>query len=344
MKKISKTFIIGTFLFAAITCAPQASAVSKTATAAAQFLKIGVGPRAVALGGSFSGLANDASALYWNPAGAVWINGGHFQAMHNEWFADINHEFLGLVVPFSPAGSFGLSMISLTAPEMEQTTIEQPDGTGIYFDVQDIAIGLTYSRKLTERFSFGLTGKYVQQRIFNETATTLALDLGGMLRTGFYGMKLGIAMNNFGGKLRMQGRDLLVSYDDQPGLGGNPLTSAALETQEWPLPTSFRIGLAVDLIGPGEGFIQREAQRLTLLADGYNVNDAAETMSLGLEYSWNEYFFLRGGYRINHDLETFSAGTGIQVPLQRWMLQADYAISSMGDLGYIHRMGLGFRF
>lgn len=322
----------------------EGRAVSKSGTAAAQFLKIGVGPRAAALAGSFTALANDATALYWNPAGAAAIEKKMFFASHTEWFADINHEYLGMVVPLSLSSTVGVSFISLSSPEMEQTTVAEPEGTGIYFNVQDISIGLTYSRRMTERFSFGLSGKYIQQSIFNESARTMAVDIGGILHTGFNGMRLGIAMTNFGGKLRMDGRDLIVSYDNSQQQTGNPLTPAKLETQSWPLPTSFRIGLAMDVIGLKEGFLLRESQRLTFLVDGYHINDAAETVSFGLEYGWNDNFFLRGGYRLNHDMESFSVGTGVQIPLGQWMIQADYAISNMSDLGYVQRIGVGIAF
>jgi hypothetical protein len=218
---------------------------------------------------------------------------------------------------------------------MEQTTVREPEGTGIFFDVQDIALGLTYSRRLTERFSFGITGKFIQQKLFNESANTFAVDLGGMLHTGFKGMRLGIMMSNFGGKLKLSGRDLIVRSND---------ASANLSTESWPLPISFRIGLAMDLMGLKEGLVLKESQRLTLLVDGYNVNDAPESMGIGLEYSWNENFFLRSGYRINHDTEGFSAGMGVLFPVQSWMIQADYGLSNMGDLSYVQRIGLGIRF
>jgi hypothetical protein len=310
-------------------------AVSKSGTSAAQFLKIGIGPRATALGGTFVGLANDVTAMYWNPAGLAWLGERQFLASHTEWFADINHEFAGINLPISRSGSIGLSFTALYTPDMEQTTIEEPEGTGIFFDVQDIALGFSYSRKMTEKFSFGFTFKYIQQKLFNETASTFAVDIGGMLDTGFKGMRLGITMSNFGGKLKLDGRDLIVNYEDNP---------AKLETQEWPLPISFRLGLAMDIIGSDESFMLNESQRLTILVDGYNVNDASETASIGLEYSWNENFFLRGGYRFNHDMEDISAGLGMQFPVTSWMIQADYAITNMGDLGYIQRIGLGFQF
>lgn len=310
-------------------------AVSKAGTSAAQFLKIGIGPRATALAGSFSGLANDATALYWNPAGIAWINHRSIMASHTEWFADTNHEFAGVVIPISTSSTFGASFTVLSTPEMEQTTIEQPEGTGIFFDVQDIAVGVSFARRMTERFSFGVNVKFIQQKLFNESASTMAVDLGGMLHTGFRGLRLGIAMSNFGGKLRLDGRDLIVTYQNSP---------AKLETQSWSLPINFRLGMAIDLIGSREGFFLNESQRFTMLVDGNNVNDAPESLSLGLEYSWNENFFLRGGYRLNHDLESFSGGMGFQFPLQRWMVQADYSLSAMGDLGYVNRIGLGFQF
>jgi long-subunit fatty acid transport protein len=325
-------FILVTIYFAGIN---SALAVSKSGTSAAQFLKIGIGPRASALGGSFTGVADDVTGLYWNPAGTALIKRRQFLASHTEWFAGINHEFAGLVIPISSATTIGASFTALSTPDMEQTTIEQPDGTGIFFDVQDISAGLTFARRMTERFSFGATVKYIQQKLFNESASTFAVDLGGMLHTGFKGMQLGIMMSNFGGKLRLDGRDLIITADQ---------TAARLETQSWPLPISFRIGLAMDLIGLREGLMLRESQRLTLLIDGYNVNDAPEMVSLGVEYSWNENFFLRSGYRINHDMENLSGGLGVQFPVQRWMIQADYSLSNMGDLGIIQRIGLGFQF
>ncbi len=335
MPKFRNKYYIFIIILAIFIFANSLLAVSKSGTSAAQFLKIGVGPRATALGSSFTGLADDISALFWNPAGLAWLNQQQFLASHTEWFADINHEFAGINLPISSSASIGLSFTALYIPDMEQTTIEEPEGTGIFFDVQDIALGLSYSRKMTERFSFGLTLKYIQQKLFNETATTFAVDLGGMLQTGFKGMRLGIAMSNFGGKLKLNGRDLIVNYEDTP---------AKLETQEWPLPISFRLGLAMDIIGPAEGIMTNESQRLTILIDGYNVNDASETASIGLEYSWNENFFLRGGYRFNHDMEDLSAGLGVQFPVTSWIIQADYAITNMGDLGYIQRIGLGFQF
>lgn len=341
-KKILIFAIIVSFVSSA---GVYAAGVNKSGTVAAQFLKIGVGARATALGSGYVGLANGVDALYWNPAGAAWMSRSQLMASHSEWFANINHDYLALALPFGNVGTLGLSLTALSAPEMEQTTIAQPEGTGIFFDVLDLAIGATYARRLTDRFSFGITAKYIYQRLFNETASSLAFDLGGYLQTGFKGMRLGMAMSNFGGKMKLDGRDLIVSYNSDPNAPGNPASEAKLSTEDWPLPTTFRVGIAMNVVGKEQqGFFNNEAQRITVTVDGNQLSDAAETMNLGLEYAWNERFFLRGGYRINHDTEDYSAGMGLQIPLQTWMILADYAISNMNDLGYIHRMSLNFQF
>ena len=110
-------------------------AVSKAGTSVAQFLKIGVGPRATAMAGTFTGLADDVTALYWNPAGIAWLKNRQFMVAHSEWFADINHEFAGVALPISASSALGVSFTALSTPDMEQTTVDQPDGTGIFFDV-----------------------------------------------------------------------------------------------------------------------------------------------------------------------------------------------------------------
>ncbi|NOX37017.1 MAG: PorV/PorQ family protein [Calditrichaeota bacterium] len=337
--------LIGILLAGAIIFAAHPLlAVSKKGTSVAQFLKIGVGARAAAMGSAFVGLANDVTALYWNPAGIARLDRPQFMAAHTEWFADLNHEFMGLSLPLGPSTALGVSFTAFYAPEMEQTTIEEPEGTGIYFDTQDIAIGLTYARRLTDRFSFGMTAKYVHQRLFNETASTFAVDIGGQLHTGFKGMRLGMVMTNFGGKMRLDGRDLIVSYDPRVDVAGNPLIESKLSTESWPLPHSFRIGIALDLLGKQAAVHYDPIQRITVTIDGYHVNDAAETLNWGAEYAWSELFFLRAGYRWNHDTERWSLGVGIRLPFQRWMVQADYAFAQMGDLGPIQRMQIGIQF
>ena len=123
----------------------------------AQFLKIGVGGRASALGDAFVALANDASALYWNPAGLSQFSTNEVFFSHNKWVADINHDFLGAVYHLDESNSFGVALTSLSMADMPVTTEYAPFGTGEYFGFGDLALAVTYSRRMTDQFSFGGT-------------------------------------------------------------------------------------------------------------------------------------------------------------------------------------------
>ena len=105
--------------------------VSGTGTNAASFLEIGAGARAMGMGGAYASVANDVSALYWNPAGIAWVNQVQVEVMHNEWLVDTNYDFVGLVVPLPMLhSSFGFSLISLGYGEEKVRTVEMPEGTG----------------------------------------------------------------------------------------------------------------------------------------------------------------------------------------------------------------------
>src|ERR1035437_2672128 len=129
----------------------------------AEFLKIGVGGRASALGDAFVAIANDASALYWNPAGMVQFKDDQVMFSHNIWVVDINHDFLGAVYHLDESNAFGISFISLSMQDMAVTTEYQPFGTGEFFSFGDIALGVSYSRKMTDQFSFGGTVRYIEE-------------------------------------------------------------------------------------------------------------------------------------------------------------------------------------
>ena len=208
MKKILTIFII-----LSVPITGFAGGFSKVGTAVAQFLKIGVGARAVGMGESFAAVANDASTLYWNPAGITNLKTISVGVSHSQWFADISHDYAGLIIPLSTSDVIGISAIALNTGEQEVTTVEQPDGTGIFYDVSDVAVGLTYSRSLTDRFSVGLTVKYVQQTLYNEVANTIAIDLGSYLKTGFHNLVIAMCISNFGGNMQLEGN---------PGRGAAP--------------------------------------------------------------------------------------------------------------------------
>lgn len=321
----------------------SAQDVRKTGTTAAAFLGIGVGPRAMAQGGAFVAAADDATALYWNPAGLSRMNTGEVYAAHAEWLADLNFDYLGVAVPVL-GGTAGVSVTSLSVPAMAVRTEDLQGGTGATFDAADLAVGLSYGRALTDRFSVGGTAKWVQQRIWNSSARGFAFDLGTQFRTNALGgMVIGAAITNFGTDLRMDGRDLRRFYDPDPadtGTNGNVPVDVALDS--WGMPINFQIGVSATPY-------RTASQQLRVSLDALHPSNDAEALNLGAEYGFRDRFFLRAGYEglFRPDAEGgLSAGLSVQYPLpyRNGMVKADYAFRAAGRFDPVHVVGLGFRF
>ena len=316
---------------------------SKVGTSAAQFLKIGVGARAMGLGGTFTAIASDVSTIYWNPAGITNLKSTSIGFTHTQWFADISHDFAGVTVPISSSDFIAVSATSLSTGEQEVTTVAKPEGTGVFYDVSDLALGLTYARQLTDRFSVGLSLKYVQQRLYNESASSLTLDIGSYLRTGFHDLIIGMAISNFGGTMKLDGTDLITITDNNSDVSGAYNPDAMLTTQEWPLPLMFRVGLAMDIVGGLDPVISSDESRLTLAVEGTHLNDNNERINVGAEYSWTEMVFVRAGYKLNYDQEEWTFGAGLNIPLGSQIVVFDYAFIQFKDLGNVSQFSLELR-
>lgn len=317
---------------------------TRVGTAAGQFLKIPVGARPTGMAEAFVALADDPTALYWNPAGTAWLKKPGLTMTHTEWFVGINHEFAGAILPLGLSGVIGMNAVYLGSGRIEQTTIEQPDGTGSYFEVTNLSLGMTYSRCLTDHFSFGITGKYIQETIFHEKATAVAMDIGTLFITNFHGLRIGTCILNFGTRPKQEGRDLLVSHQISSDYPGNPAQTATLQTTDWPLPLNFKIGLATELIGGDQSFFKTKIHRLTSAIDWSHPSDNRERIAVGLEYGLRDRIFIRLGYKFNYDTEKFTSGMGIKVPIKGQKLTVDYALVDFGDLDAVHHFSLGTEF
>src|SRR5438445_6968526 len=128
-KIIHRAIYLGAIIMMMTPCLP-AQEVTKVGTTAAKFLSIPVGARAVGMGGAFVAVADDASSLYWNPAGIARLSQSEAIFHHANWIADMNFNFGGVAVPIEGLGTVGISFTSLTMDEMERTTVDQPEGTG----------------------------------------------------------------------------------------------------------------------------------------------------------------------------------------------------------------------
>jgi long-subunit fatty acid transport protein len=287
----------------------------------AQFLKIGVGGRASAMGESFIAIADDASALYWNPAGIAQFSKNQLIISHNVWVVDINNDFIGAVYHLDEDNAFGVSLTAVTMDDMPVTTEFAPFGTGEYFGYTDIAVSLTYARKMTKQFSFGGSVKYIEETLDKLKMRGFMIDLGTYYRTGLGSTRFAVTVSNFGSELAPDGQVTLV---------GNR------EVEEWQSfapPTVFRIGFAFE---PYE----TEEHRITTSIQLNHPNDNSENVAIGAEYGWQKMFFLRGGYKFNVDEQNFSFGLGVQVPISIAEFSFDYAFTNFEKFGSAHRFSI----
>ena len=287
----------------------------------AEFLKIGVGSRASAMGDAFVAVANDASALYWNPAGLVQFKDDQLMFSHNLWVVDINHDFVGAVYHMDETNAFGVSFTALSMQDMPVTTEFQPFGTGDYFGFGDMALAVSYSRKMTDQFSFGGTVRYIEETLDKLKMRGVMIDLGTYYWTGLGTTRFAVAVSNFGNQLAPDGQVVLV------GKRSNS------QWQAFSPPTVFRIGFAMEPY-------QDDLNKITASIQLNHPNDNSENLSTGVEYSWKNTFYLRGGYKFNVEEQNYSFGAGVYVPVSIANVTVDYSYSNFVRLGTAHRFSI----
>ncbi len=291
----------------------------------AQFLKIGVGSRATALGDAFVAVSNDASALYWNPAGLVQFDNNQIMFSHNIWVVDINHDFLGAVYHLDATNAIGVAVTSLSTQDMQVTTEFSPFGTGEYFSYGDLAFAVSYARKMTDKFSFGGTVRYIEETLANLKMRGVMIDLGTYYWTGLGTTRFAVAVSNFGNQLAPDGKVVLIGKREKS------------DWQAFSPPTIFRIGFAFEPYEYGD-------HKITTSIQLNHPNDNSENVSTGLEYSWKQIVFLRGGYKFNVGEQNYSFGLGVNLPIRIAQCTVDYSFSNFVRLGNAQRFSiiLGF--
>jgi hypothetical protein len=294
---MKKTWII-IALAVAFTTAP--AQFDNTGTSAATFLKIGVGARAMAMGGAQVASVNDALAMYWNPSGLANLGVNQIMMSNNNWIADLNHAFFAGAFPAGDLGVFGVSVSYLSMGDMKVTTWDETYGTGETFSAYDAAIGIAWGRRISDRFLVGLQVKYITETISNTSANTVALDVGSQYDIGW--LRVGMAILNFGSQMRLQGRQLQTRLDPLPEVGSNPPdVTMNLETQEWSLPILFQMGVSLTPY-------RNDYFRVTTAVDYRDERDARPQTMLGIEVAVDEMIFLRGGVK-NRIISTVNGGT-----------------------------------
>lgn len=332
--KKSMLLLTGMAFLLTATSGDAMAASSKAGTSAFTFLKIGTGAKSQALGGAFVGLADDETALYYNPAGLTSGTGtpelyddlldepkekvklNHFTASYINYLLDFQYGFVGYIRDLDDRTSAGLSVAYQNYGTFNR--LDQAGDRIGTFGASDMALGVTYSKRLREDLSMGATGKFIYEKIDTYSSNGLALDLGLMyLLSDDASTKLGFALSNLGAQL-----------------------SGLTETHKDPLPTKVAIGLSHQLQGLPTVFtteIGKPFDNEFYLAIGAEIVSLSPFM---LRVGWTS---AGSDYRSGTDgdiLAGFAGGFGYSY--RDYSL--DYSYSSFADLGSVHRISMGAGF
>jgi hypothetical protein len=312
--KVKRIALVALILVTVFAQGVEAQIFEKVGTFGAQFLKIGPSARAIAMGGGFTAVADDASATFWNPGGLVEVSRTAFHLNHVEWPADIKLDYVSYVfhTPYLP-GVIGLSARALTMDPQTERTIYLPEGTGRSFDAGDMSFGLTYAQYFTDRFSTGGTISFIHLGLADKSVNTTAFDFGLIYRIGIRGMRLGMVVQNAGGE---------IDFDSRPAK----------------MPIMFKVGLSVVALDAGQ-------HHMLTTVEFSHPSDNAERINLGAEYSLNRFFYLRSGYNAGYDANGLTAGFGLELNTsERSKLFIDYAFEDLSYMGIAHRMSVSFAY
>ena len=307
-------------------------AITKVATSAANWLKIDNGVRGISMGGSQVASGRGLSGVYYNPSSIAFIESSEAFYSKSMYLAGITHNTLGYGTKLSPTDYFAVHLFYLDSGEMEVTTESSPDGTKEFFSVTNLSLRLAYGKQLTDRLRVGGALKYIREDIFTAYMQSFVFDLGSNFNTGIYDIILGMSVSNFGPEVQFHGSGLEIPVADTTARDG----MLSKITKKFSVPLIFRLGIQKDLIGSED----KSVNRLTISMDGINPIDYTVYGGVGLEYSWRNIAFVRGGTRLYHDTAGLSLGGGL-----KWsMFEVDYAYVNYGILKETHQFGISLNF
>lgn len=329
MKRIATSGIV--LALALCMASPSAHAqLKKVAQTGLQFLKIDISARAAGMGGAYSMIGTDADAMLYNAAGMTYTENIDFYAARTTWISDIAYNGAGVIKNFGPAwGTVGLNVRFADYGEVVGTRVANNDQgfeeTG-NLDVGAYAVGLAYARQLSTRFSVGGMVSYATQHLgsnmveggetVDNRVNGLSYDFGTIYYPGLKSFRLGMSLRNF-----------------------SPQFKYVEDTFE--LPLTFRIGFAADVLD----FVGDPPNSSLLLAvDAMHPRDYTERLHFGAEYTYNDMFSVRAGYKVNYDIESFSLGLGVRQELGGVRLKLDYAYSDLDIFESANRLTLGASF
>jgi len=327
MIKIKKSLVLALLLIFAISLV-EGKDIKKVGQTGLQFLKVDVGARAAAMGGAYSMVGQDATAMFHNPAGISEMKQNFdITTSQSQWIADITYSSIGIVKNLENFGAIGLTATSSDYGKIQGTVVADNEQgyretgnveTGAY------AIGINYGRQLIERFFIGGQVKYAAQHLgsskyggksHTNKVSGLVFDFGTIYYTGLKDHKIGMTIRNF---------------------------SRQFEYEEYSfnLPLTFTIGTSIDVMK----FVPNHSNPLTISFDAIHPRDYYERMQLGAEYIWGDILALRAGYKFNYTQQGLNLGVGLNPEISGLDLKVDYSFSQMGVFNPVHRFSIGITY
>jgi hypothetical protein len=334
-------------------------------TTSAEFLLLGAGARGTALGGTYAALANDVSAVYYNPAGTSLASRPGVLLSTYSYVADTRYSWGGLILPFSGGQrAFGVQLGTFGFKDQPVYTADQPDGTGARYSVHETFAGLTFAQNLSDRFSVGITAKGVFDQLGDVNGSAFAIDFGTNFHAALsnHPIKFSFTLQNLGTNMSYSGTAIQSTVPRTP-LPGEPTVPttpqpAEFQTKDFPLPTLFRVAVAYDLL-------PRENSRLSVLGEFNQPTSNKAGFTGAAEYAMNRLggsgfgFALRGSYSYQpannitlanpdltalgdeENLQGLAFGGGLNYTAGTVGLGFDYAYKYMGVLGATNFFSVG---
>jgi len=294
----------------------------KIGSAGAQELRIPVGSRGTAMGGSAVAYTTGIDAIYWNPAGASNIQGVDLMFSRRKYIADIDVDYIAAARQMGDFGVMALTAKILSMDDELVTTVDAPDGTGETFGSSFSIVGVSYSRRFTDRVSLGINGNVIYEKIADQTASGVAFDVGFRYDPQWNNMTFGAVVKNLGPKMSFGG----PGFDLDTETGNNPNSlehNARSQSASFEIPSYFQLGAAYKMVDQDKSVVN-------LTGTFQSNNFAQDEWRVGGEYAFDETFFVRGGYTYSdQDDYLFGAtfGAGLVFEIGESMLHFDYAWS-----------------
>jgi len=303
----------------------------KVGTSGAHFLDISPDARVVGMANSVIGTKiTDASAVFYNPAALVHMNSSNIFFSRVNWFAGINYHSLSGGIT-TPIGNMAVHMRQLSSGDINETTVQDQQGTGRSYIWSDLALGISWAKALTDRFSFGANISLINESInlYNYEASAWSVDIGTLYITGFNSLKLGMSVRNFGPELDFEKDGEDATFDDYHD---GELLPEPESFRAYHMPLIFQVGISYDF------FEDLPDHTLMFAMDGVHPNDSSERLNLGMQYGFMDILFLRGGFYSNHNSASFMGGLGFNLeritPITN-NFRFDMALANYGLLGFV---------